>query len=64
MSIEGQDHFLLYIFQVLHVLGVTRPSYQVSVYRTIGPLVLKKVEEILTIKNKNDPYYEGNYFNK
>ena len=27
MSIEGQDHFL------------TRPIYQVSVYRTIGPLV-------------------------
>ena len=28
-----------YIFQVLYVLCVTRPRYQVSVYRTIGPLV-------------------------
>ena len=32
--------FLLpYIFQVLYVLCFTRPRYQVSVYRTIGPLV-------------------------
>ena len=28
-----------YIFQVLYVLCFTRPIYQVSVYRTIGPLV-------------------------
>ena len=28
-----------YIFQVLYVLYFTRPRYQVSVYRTIGPLV-------------------------
>ena len=39
MSIEGQGHFLPYIFQVLYVLCFTRPRYQVSVYRTIGPLV-------------------------
>ena len=32
---------LPYIFQVLYVLCFTRPRYQVSVYRTIGPLVLK-----------------------
>ena len=38
-SIEGQGHFLPYIFQVLYVLCFTRPRYQVSVYRTIGPLV-------------------------
>ena len=31
---------LLYIFQVLYVLCFTMPTYQVSVYRTIGPLVL------------------------
>ena len=33
---------LPYIFQVLYmyVLCFTRPRYQVSVYRTIGPLVL------------------------
>ena len=30
---------LPYIFQVLFVLCFTRPIYQVSVYRTIGPLV-------------------------
>ena len=39
MSIEGQGHSLPYIFQVLYVLCFTRPRYQVSVYRTIGPLV-------------------------
>ena len=40
---------LPYIFQVLYVLCFTRPRYQVSVYRTIGPLVLimlAKHEEI------------------
>ena len=30
---------LPYIFQVLYVLCFTRPRYQVSVYRMIGPLV-------------------------
>ena len=30
---------LPYILQVLYVLCFTRPRYQVSVYRTIGPLV-------------------------
>ena len=30
---------LPYIFQVLYVLCFTRPRYQVSVYRTVGPLV-------------------------
>ena len=30
---------LPYIFQVMYVLCFTRPRYQVSVYRTIGPLV-------------------------
>ena len=29
---------LPYTFQVLYVLCFTRPRYQVSVYRTIGPL--------------------------
>ena len=32
---------LPYIFQVLYVLCFTRPRYQVSVYRTIAPLVLE-----------------------
>ena len=31
---------LPYIFQVLYVLCFSRPIYQVSVHRTIGPLVL------------------------
>ena len=31
---------LPYIFQVLYVLCFTRPRYQVSVYRTTGPLVV------------------------
>ena len=31
---------LPYIFQVMYVLCITRPRYQVSVYRTIGPLVM------------------------
>ena len=31
---------LPYIFQVLYVLCFTRPIYQVSIYRTIGPLVI------------------------
>ena len=39
MSIDGQGLSLPYIFQVLYVLCFTRPRYQVSVYRTIGPLV-------------------------
>ena len=30
---------LPYIFHVLYILCFTRPRYQVSVYRTIGPLV-------------------------
>ena len=48
MSIEGHGHFLPYIFQVLYVLCFTRPRYQVSVYRTIGPLVcfLKFIIEV------------------
>ena len=38
MSIEGQGHFL-----TIYVPGFvcTRPRYQVSVYRTIGPLVIR-----------------------
>ena len=32
---------LPFIFQVLYVLCFTRPRYQVSVYRTIGPLVFE-----------------------
>ena len=37
VSIEGQGHFLTIYFPGF---VCTRPRYQVSVYRTIGPLVL------------------------
>ena len=40
MSNEGQGHFFTIYFPGLYVLCFTRPRYQVSVYRTIGPLVL------------------------
>ena len=39
MHIEGQGHFFTIYFQALYVLCFTGPRYQVSVYRTIGPLV-------------------------
>ena len=42
---------LPYIFQVLYVLCFTGPKYQVSVYRTIGPLVF------LSIYLSNDQTY-------
>ena len=38
VSIEGQGHFLTIYFPGF---VCTRPRYQVSVYRTIGPLVLQ-----------------------
>ena len=38
---------LPYILQVLYVLCFSRPRYQVSVYRTIGPLVIKILSEYL-----------------
>ena len=41
--------FLYHIFQVLYVLCFTRTRYQVSVYRTIGPLV--RTEAVLTSTN-------------
>ena len=39
MSIEGQGHFFTIYFPGF-VLCFSRPRYQVSVYRTIGPLVI------------------------
>ena len=38
---------LPFIFQVLYVLCFTRPRYQVSVYRTIGPLVFTFMESFI-----------------
>ena len=37
---------LPYIYQVLYVLCFSRPRYQVSVYRTIGPLVVDVYVEL------------------
>ena len=37
---RSRSFLLPYIFQILFVLCFTRPRYQVSVYRTIGPLVV------------------------
>ena len=39
VSIEGQGHFFTIYFPGLYVMCFTRPRYQVSNYRTIGPLV-------------------------
>ena len=40
MTIEGQGHFFTIYFPGFVCLCSTRPRYQVSVYRTIGPLVI------------------------
>ena len=42
---------LPYIFQVLYALCFTRPRYQVSVYRTIGPLVVEYNEKMRSFGN-------------
>ena len=40
MSIEGLGHLFTIYFPGFVCLCFTRPIYQVSVYRTIGPLVM------------------------
>ena len=40
MSIEVQGHFFTIYFPGFVFLCFTRPRYQVSVYRSIGPLVI------------------------
>ena len=37
------NHFFMKAFQVLYVLCFTRPRYQVSVYRTTGPLAPDRI---------------------
>ena len=39
MRFEGQGHFFTIYFPCFVFLCFTRPIYQVSVYRTISPLV-------------------------
>ena len=51
--------YLPYIFQVLYVLCFTRPRYQVSVYRTIGPLVLTLQKHVLH-QSCSSEYYDNN----
>ena len=51
MSIEGQGHFLTIYFPGF---VCTRPRYQVSVYRTIGPLVI----DANIIRNKEITMFE------
>ena len=48
---------LPYIFQVLYALCFTRPRYQVSVYRTIGPLVLRILRSEEGGKKKNTKFF-------
>ena len=45
MSIEGQGHFLYFTGFVC-----TRPRYQVSVYRTIGPLVFVLLQRLAIVR--------------
>ena len=53
--------FLPYIFQVLYVLCFSRPRYQVSVYRTIGPLVFRLLIflKINFLKNIFQEYHQN-----
>ena len=44
---------LSYIFQVLYVLCFSRPRYQVSAYRTIGPLVIDVTNNNFQTKNSD-----------
>ena len=53
---------LPYIFQVLYVLCFTRQRYQVSVYRTIGPLVLILGLQIFFSKNLDRMRKKTNIF--
>ena len=50
VSIEGQGHFFTIYSPGLYVLCFTRPRYQVSVYRTIGPLVSNKLRCKMTFR--------------
>ena len=58
MSIEGQGHFFTIYFQVLYVLCFSRPRYQVSVYRTFGPLVLNCFYSIIFILAGNEEMHK------
>ena len=57
MSIEGQSHFLTLYFPGF---VCTRPRYQVSVYRTIGPLVIVCNPAGVSNKHCLLPFYISN----
>ena len=58
MSIEGQGHFFTIYFPGFVCFLLTRPRCQVSVYRTIGPLIsdcdryreIKDIEDTLNLQ--------------
>ena len=54
MSIEGQGHFLTIYFPGF---VCTRPRYQVSVYRTIGPLVFFNLAVFYIGENKKVKFF-------
>ena len=49
---EGQHHFITIYFPGFVCLCISRPRYQVSVYRTIGPLVTQCLENKLTERDQ------------
>ena len=51
MSIKGQGHFFTIYFPGFECFVLSRPRYQVSVYRTIGPLVCGLSMSIKHTKN-------------
>ena len=52
---------LPYIFHVLYVLCFARPIYQVSVCRTIGPLVLRRYDLIVLSESCLTIWFEPRY---
>ena len=60
VSIEGQGHFLTLFFSgFVCVCAYSRPRYQVSVYRTLGPLVyIFSSDHLLQISIIQHTFYE------
>ena len=56
MCIEGQGHFFTIYFPGFVCFVFTRPRYQVSVYRTIGPLVMSSL-----FLSKTDVGFKNNF---
>ena len=56
MTIEGQGHFFTIYFPGFVCFVPTRPRYQVSVYRTIGPLVFIQVMMTCMIARRSSKF--------